>query len=144
MRNNQVLLQETKQFLYLLNARQVERLTALWEEDLQIIDVDFAGDAIFFSDSRQWAAYLAGKFALLDALNIHVETRVMAYEGSQSGDIAYSTVRYQQCFCVGIEVTIQHLSGTLIWRRVGDRWKVIRWHCSLECQEDQMLEEHVA
>lgn len=106
-------------------------LERLCDDDFGIVDIAPDGGSVVIRDREEWRAWFKQLFTQLDEMDAATDTEVHAYRGVQWGDAGMSVVDFVQT------LTVAGLTGrftcqvTIVWKRVDDRWREARWHCSL-------------
>ncbi len=64
-------------------------------------------------------------------MQAHTYTEIRDYQALQHETLGYSVVNFDQFLEVGGQKLRFNCVTTIIWKKVGNRWKESRWHVSL-------------
>ncbi|MGB3617019.1 MAG: nuclear transport factor 2 family protein [Catalinimonas sp.] len=124
-------LEETHTLFRCVSEHDFDTLADLCDDDFGIVDLNEEGKNVVVDDRAGWENWFRTLFARLKAMNARTDTTIQDYQALQDGNLGYGVVKFRQHLYVGEHTFNFDCVATIIWKRVGDRWKESRWHCSL-------------
>lgn len=126
---------ETTDLLRHVRNHDLERLSALCDDDFGIVDVDPAGNGVHVPDREAWTNWFTTLFATLDALGAETDSEVTGYDVLAGTDMAYVNLEFRQFLEIGELVATFDAVATIVWKHTADGWREARWHCSVLRQD---------
>lgn len=122
---------ETELLFTCVSKHDFETLADLCDDDFGIIDLDPNGKNVVIHDRAGWENWFRTLFANLLTMKAHTYTEIKQYNALAHETMGYSVVHFDQFLEVNGQKLKFYCVVTIIWKKVGDRWKESRWHVSL-------------
>lgn len=129
--DNQPFAAETETLFRCVSEHDFDTLAALCDDDFGIIDLGTEGQNVVIETRAEWENWFHTLFDKLDTMQATTRTEIQKYRALVNGDMGYSVVDFCQVLSVGDQSARFYCVVTIIWKRVGQKWKESRWHCSL-------------
>jgi hypothetical protein len=122
---------ETELLFTCVSKHDFETLADLCDDDFGIIDLDPNGKNVVVHDRAGWENWFRTLFANLLTMKAHTYTEIKEYQALAHETMGYSVVHFDQFLEVNNQKLKFYCVVTIIWKKVGERWKESRWHVSL-------------
>ncbi len=122
---------ETELLFTCVSKHDFDTLADLCDDDFGIIDLDPQGKNVVVHDRAGWENWFKTLFQKLSDMQAHTYTEIRDYQALAHETLGYSVVNFDQFLEVANQKLKFNCMVTIIWKKVGDRWKESRWHVSL-------------
>jgi hypothetical protein len=122
---------ETLRLLRGVRDHDFDSLAELCDDDFGIVDIAPDGTNVAIRTRAEWEGWFHGLFDQLDLMEAATDSEILAYDAVATADLGYSVLEFRQTLVVGELTATFDCVTTIVWKRVGDRWREARWHGSV-------------